>query len=85
LFDAHEWSAFLAGYQRHVSLTARERQLWPSAIEHMLWDEGTWVLEDNEELGWSDPRQRAFMVELAQTWPIGPGGSASLAARFPVD
>jgi spectinomycin phosphotransferase len=84
LFDSAEWSAFLAGYQRHVSLTEQERQLWPQALEHLLWDEGTWVLEDHDESGWSDPRQCAFMVELAQARPAGPAGSLVLAARFPL-
>jgi Ser/Thr protein kinase RdoA (MazF antagonist) len=84
LFDGREWGAFFSGYRRHVDLTATERRLWPLALEHMLWDEGTWVLEDPDQLDWSDPRQRDFMVALAQAWPGAVESSASLAARFPL-
>jgi Ser/Thr protein kinase RdoA (MazF antagonist) len=84
LFDGREWGAFFSGYRRHVDLTASERQLWPLALEHMLWDEGTWALEDRDEASWADRRQRAFLIALAQAWPGGAEGSASFAARFPL-
>ena len=65
LFTASEWETFIQAYLQHVKLTHRERQLWPAALDHMLWEEGTWVLEDNDDPAWADPRQRAFLLNLA--------------------
>lgn len=66
LLDPAEWARFLAGYHRHVRLTEAERELWPLVFDHILWEEGTWVLEDNDEEAWADPRQRAFLLALAR-------------------
>lgn len=66
LLDAGEWARFLAAYGRHVQLTDAERELWPLVLDHILWEEGTWVLEDNDEAAWADPRQRAYLLDLAR-------------------
>ncbi|USQ81954.1 hypothetical protein NF556_10025 [Ornithinimicrobium faecis] len=66
LLDAGEWARFLTGYGRHVELTAAERELWPLVLDHILWEEGTWALEDNDETAWADPRQRAYLLDLAR-------------------
>lgn len=66
LLDAGEWSRFLTGYARHVELTEAERELWPLVLDHILWEEGTWVLEDNDEAAWADSRQRAYLLDLAR-------------------
>lgn len=67
LFTASEWEIFAHAYLQHVTLTHRERELWPAALDHMLWEEGTWVLEDNDAAAWADSRQRAFLLNLAQS------------------
>ncbi len=74
LFTADEWDVFLSGYLSQVTLTARERELWPAALTHMLWEEGSWALEDNDAAAWAHPRQGAFLRDLARTD----------AARFPL-
>lgn len=66
LLDPGEWAAFLAGYTQHVELTDAERELWPLVLDHILWEEGTWALEDNDEAAWADPRQRACLLDLAR-------------------
>lgn len=66
LLDEQEWTRFLTAYGRHVALTPDERELWPLVLDHILWEEGTWVLEDNDEQAWADPRQRAFLLDLAR-------------------
>ena len=57
LLTPEEWKVFSSAYQSHVTLTERERELWPAALDHMAWEEGTWVLEDNDEESWADARQ----------------------------
>ncbi len=69
LFTAQEWHSFASAYLRCVDLTARERELWPAALEHMLWEEGSWVLEDSESRAWADDRQGAFLRDLAMATP----------------
>ncbi|WP_150460143.1 phosphotransferase enzyme family protein [Nesterenkonia ebinurensis] len=69
LFTDSEWETFSRAYLRHVQLTDRERELWSAALDHMLWEEGTWVLEDNDAAAWADSRQRAFLLNLAHTTP----------------
>lgn len=69
LFTTSEWETFIQSYLQHIQLTPRERELWPAALDHMLWEEGTWVLEDNDDESWSDPRQRAFLLNLARAIP----------------
>lgn len=69
LFTAEEWRTFAAAYFRHVQWSKAERDLWPAALDHMLWEEGTWVLEDNDEAAWADARQRAFLLDLAAAGP----------------
>lgn len=69
LFDAREWTVFRTAYAAHVRLTAEERALWPAALDHMLWEEGSWALEDNDEAAWADPRQGAFLRDLARATP----------------
>jgi Ser/Thr protein kinase RdoA (MazF antagonist) len=63
LFSPAEWREFRDGYLRHVTLTDDERALWPLALEYMLSEYGVWSLIESEE--WDDPRERAFMVDLA--------------------
>lgn len=69
LLDRAEWERFARAYVRHVDLTARERELWPAALEHMLWEEGTWALEDNDADAWADPRQGGQLLDLALAVP----------------
>lgn len=69
LFTDDEWTAFVGAYARHVRLTPAERELWPAALDHMLWEEGTWALEDNDAEGWADPRQRDFLLALSEATP----------------
>lgn len=65
VLDPGEWRAFASAYARHVSVTAEERALWPHALDHMLWEEGTWALEDNDDDAWGDPRQGGQLLSLA--------------------
>lgn len=60
-----EWELFLTGYRSKVDLTDHERRLWPAALLHQWWEEGTWVLEDNDEQAWADERQHDFLLALA--------------------
>ena len=69
LFTRGEWDSFIDGYLTHVTLTATERRFWPAALDHILWDEGTWALEDNDPTSWTDPHQCAFLIDLARTDP----------------
>ncbi|WP_265521567.1 phosphotransferase enzyme family protein [Oerskovia flava] len=69
LFTADEWATFAGAYLTHVELTAAERALWPAAVDHMLWEEGTWVLEDSDDAAWADARQRAYLLDLAAATP----------------
>ena len=64
-FDLAEWSAFIAAYLRETELTDDERRLWPTAIEYMLCEEGHWAFTGAPE-EWQDPRQRTFLLALAQ-------------------
>jgi len=65
LFDATEWSAFIGAYLRQVDLTELERTMWPVAVEYMICDEGHWALTNDVE-EWREPRQRAFLLALAE-------------------
>ncbi len=67
--DPGEWDAFVRAYLGHVELTDRERALWPYAVDHMLWEEGTWALEDNDADAWDDPRQGGYLRALAVATP----------------
>ena len=69
LLDLDEWTRFASAYLRHVTLSQRERDLWPLALDHMLWEEGTWVLQDNDEDAWADARQGVQLLDLALTAP----------------
>lgn len=69
MMTAAEWEAFHAAYARHVTLTDRERALWPAALDHMLWEEGTWALEDNDDDAYAQPRQGGYLRDLA-TMPV---------------
>ncbi|MEJ5915287.1 phosphotransferase enzyme family protein [Pseudokineococcus sp. 1T1Z-3] len=79
LFDDAEWSAFASAYLRHVELTPVEVDLWPAALDHVLWEEGSWALEDNDDRAWAHPRQGSFLRDLAEAtaerFPL-PGGYA---------
>lgn len=69
MFTQAEWEAFFGAYSKHVTLTERERALWPHALDHMLWEEGTWALEDTDAAGWANERERGYLSELAVVWP----------------
>jgi len=64
-FDPEQWSTFIEAYGRHVHLTGPERHLWPLAVEYMLNEEGHWALT-GEPSAWELPRQKAFLLALAQ-------------------
>ena len=69
MLSEDEWQAFASAYLRHVRLTAPERELWPLAVDHMLWEEGTWALEDTDIGWWTDPREQGYLVDLCRTGP----------------
>lgn len=69
LFTLQEWEIFVTAYLRHVDLTPRERELWPATLDHMLWEEGSWALEDNDADAWTDARQGGYLHDLAVTTP----------------
>lgn len=69
LFTLKEWETFATAYLRHVDLTPRERDLWPAALDHMLWEEGSWALEDNDAEAWTDTRQGGYLRDLAVATP----------------
>lgn len=69
MFSEDEWAAFARAYTSHVTLTERERELWPLALDHQLWEEGTWALEDTDAAGWADARERGYLSDLALTTP----------------
>ena len=69
LFSPQEWQAFRDAYLAHVTLTAEEVRLWPHALDHMLWEEGTWALEDTDAVGWVNPRERRYLIALAVATP----------------
>lgn len=69
MFSDAEWRAFCEGYSAHVTLTDRERELWPHAVDHMLWEEGTWAIEDTDADGWANPRERGYLADLAVVTP----------------
>lgn len=69
LFSQDEWMTFATAYLAHVELTPAERELWPAALDHMLWEEGSWVIEDNDDAAWADPRQRGYLLDLAVATP----------------
>jgi thiamine kinase-like enzyme len=69
LFTVREWQLFLDAYLAHVTVSESEHRLWPRAIDHMLWDEGTWALNDNTDPAWAEARQARFLIALAQTRP----------------
>ncbi len=52
-----------------MELTPAERELWPAALDHLLWEEGSWVIEDNDDAAWADPRQRGYLLGLAVASP----------------
>lgn len=69
LLTSAEWERFATAYLRHVTLTEQERELWPIALDHMLWEEGTWALEDNDDVAWTDPHQGTHLIDLAMASP----------------
>lgn len=84
MMDPEEWQVFVTAYLRHVRLTAAERELWPAAIDHLWWEEGTWVLADNDDAAWADPVQGGYLRSLALWDPepyVLPAESAGDAMR----
>lgn len=65
MLNPQEWEVFVGAYLAHVELTEAERELWPAAVDHMWWEEGTWALEDNDEQAWADPVQGGYLQSLA--------------------
>ncbi|NUW30017.1 hypothetical protein HTZ77_01010 [Nonomuraea sp. SMC257] len=48
-----------------MGLTAREWDLWPTALTYMLLEWGVWAAIHGDEVGdWDDPRQAAFLADL---------------------
>lgn len=50
-----------------MDLTPSEIELWPAALLHQWWEEGTWALEDNDDAAWADDRQRSFLLRPRPT------------------
>ena len=66
-FDAAEWASFRDAWARHVTPTADERRLWPTALEYMLSEWVVWQITDSDALGdeSEDPRQGSLLRALA--------------------
>ncbi|MEV5504054.1 phosphotransferase [Nonomuraea fuscirosea] len=65
LFHEREWAVFRDAYLVHVRPTARERELWPTALLYMLLEWGVWSAINGGETGdWDDSRQAAFLADL---------------------
>lgn len=71
MMNHEEWEVFARAYGEHVTLTPAEHELWSAAVDHMWWEEGTWVLEDNDEQAWADPVQGGYLRSLALWDPSG--------------
>jgi Ser/Thr protein kinase RdoA (MazF antagonist) len=70
LFTSSEWDTFARAYTAHVTLTPHERDLWPTALQYLITEWGTWTLVNADQCGdWSDPHKHAFLTDLAQTMP----------------
>lgn len=69
LFDAGAWVTFRDAYRVHVRLGATEQRLWVETVDHLLWEEGSWALAEADADAWADPRQGAFLRDLATTRP----------------
>jgi Ser/Thr protein kinase RdoA (MazF antagonist) len=65
LFTPAEWSTFVGGYLRHVTLTGQERRLWPTALAYLLSEYGVWSLTSDPR-DWRDPRSRTYLRALAE-------------------
>jgi spectinomycin phosphotransferase len=63
LFTIDEWHAFYEGYSKYVTLTAKEIQLWDTAKRYMYLEEAFWLMANDDE-GWKQKHQRAFLVSL---------------------
>jgi spectinomycin phosphotransferase len=64
-FDAGEWRVFRDAYLSVVDLTGQERNSWPDALDHVLWEEGTFIVEEDDE--WEVPNRRAFLLDFLTT------------------
>jgi len=69
LFTLGEWVRFRDAYTTRVELSVVECEQWPAALDHMLWEEGTWALDDSDDDAWSNDRQGGFLHALATTTP----------------
>lgn len=75
LFDAASWSAYRDAYLSAAPpLTGPERELWPSALDYMRLEWGTWHL--GEGAAWDLPHESGLLHDLLTVDP---------AARFPLD
>lgn len=63
LWTPSEWQIFANAYTDKCPITAQERKLWPQALKWMFLEEGLWLLL-NDDGGWHDPHQRAFLTDL---------------------
>ncbi|QCR19007.1 phosphotransferase enzyme family protein [Agrococcus sp. SGAir0287] len=60
--SGEEWRAFLAGYLAEAPpLGATERSAWPTALEYMRMEWGTWHLTEGVE---TDPANLAYLEDL---------------------
>ncbi|MEV4059021.1 phosphotransferase [Nonomuraea dietziae] len=61
VFTATEWASFRDGYLRHVELTEKERELWPTALLYMMLEWGVWTVINGE---WHLDRHARFLTDL---------------------
>lgn len=75
LFDRDSWTAYRDAYLAEApELTPLECELWPSALDYMRLEWGTWHL--GEGAAWDLPHERGLLHDLLTVDP---------AARFPLD
>ena len=70
LFTQAEWAVFDKAYSAHAKLTDLEVELWPTALQYMISEWGTWTLVAADEWDdWADPHNRTFLADLATADP----------------
>lgn len=73
LFNDQEWQAFRDAYLAETpALTEDERRLWPTALDYMLLEWGTWHAGEGAE--WDYPGESGVLSDLLQftadRWPL---------------
>ncbi|MBG0811967.1 aminoglycoside phosphotransferase family protein [Methylosinus sp. H3A] len=64
LWTAAEWRGFLQGYRLHVAFTDLEVSSWEEVLNLARLDQAIWLLGNWPE-GWRDPKEGAYLANLA--------------------